>query len=150
MIIEIGVCTDEKNKLRKTFTKRYEYEGKIKEPSSIINPSILIQAPLSSMAGCNYINIPSFKRYYYINNIKTATNTTCTIDAHVDVLKSFENKILDCSGYVDRQEDIVSVMLADTQRPVQINPAISTVPFTKPSEASGYTYCLITTKAVSE
>lgn len=150
MIIELGNCTDEKNKLRKTFTKRYEYEGKIKEPSSVIDPSILIEANLSSIAGVNYMHIPAFKRYYYISNIKSATNTTCTIEAHVDVLKSFENQILDCSGYVDRQEDIVSVMIADTQRPTQVNPAISTVPFTRPANASGYTYCLITTKSVSD
>lgn len=151
MTIILGNCTDEKNKIRKTFTPRYTYDNcKIKEPSSIINPTILIQADISSLAGCNYMQIPAFKRYYYINNITSATNTTCSIVAHVDVLKSYENQILDCSGYVDRQEDIVSVMLADTQRPQQVNPAISTVPFTRPSLANQYTYCLITTKSVPD
>lgn len=148
MIIEIGNCTDEKNKLRKTFNSRLELTGHIKDASSIIDPIILIEANLSTIAGCNYLYIPKFKRYYYIKNMSTNTNTTCTIEAHVDVLKSFENQILDCSGYVDRQEDIVSVMIQDPQRPKQANPAISTVPFDKPSEANGFTYCLITTKSV--
>lgn len=148
MTLDIGNCSDEKKKINKSFTGRYTLEGAIKEPSSIIDPVILIECDLSMIAGCNYCYIPEFRRYYYINNIKTATNTTCTVSLHVDVLMSFKTEINQCSGYVDRNEDIVSYMLSDAEREKQVNPAISTVPFTTPAGASGYTYCLITTKSV--
>lgn len=150
MNIKLGICTDEKNKIQKTFTVMYEYEGHIKEPSSIIDPVILIQADLSSIAGVNYCYIPAFRRRYYINNIKSATNDTCTISCHVDVLASFVDDIMNCAGYVERNEDVVSHMLQDNVRERQVNPAISTVPFTVPNEGSGYTYCLVTTKYQSE
>ena len=148
MIIEIGNCVDERNKINKSFTSRYDYTGYIKEPSSVIDPSILIEADIAKIAGCNYAYIPQFRRYYYITNIVSATNTTCTIKLHVDVLMSYKNQLMDCYGYVDRQEDICSVMIADPEKLKQINPTISTVPFTVPTAAEGYTYCLITTKSV--
>lgn len=150
MTIEIGNCYNEKNSLTKSFTSNYSLPGNIKEPSSVIDPVILIEANLSMIAGCNYCYIPEFRRYYYINNMKTATNTTCTLSLHVDVLNSFADQIKSCAGYVDRNEDIVSPMLSDAERQKQVNPAISTVPFTVPTEASDYTYCLITTKSVNQ
>lgn len=148
MILEIGTCVSEKNSLSKNYTLNYSLTGNIKEPSSVIDPVILIQADLSMLAGCNYCYIPVFRRFYYITNMKTATNETCTLSLHVDVLQSFNEEIKACSGYVDRNEDIVSPMIADAERQRQINPAISTVPFSVPTEGSGYTYCLITTRAV--
>lgn len=148
MIIDIGNNSEEKNKIRKYFNKRFSLTGNIKEPSSIIDPVILVQCDLSSISSCNYCFIPEFQRYYYITNAKSATSTTCTLHLHVDVLKSFEDAILSCTGYVDRQENEISVLISDPEKIRQVNPAISTVPFDTPAEATGFTYCLITTKAV--
>lgn len=148
MTIQLGNCLDNKKKIKKSFTARMELTGHIKEPSSIIDPVILIEADLGSLSGFNYCYIPIFRRYYYITNMKTATNDTCTISCHVDVLMSFSDQILGCSGYVDRQEDEVSVLISDSDKVKQINPAISTIPFSTPANATGYTYCLITTRSV--
>lgn len=148
MMLYIGSSTDEKNKINKSYTFRFDFPGYIKEPSSIINPTILVEANLEVLAGCNYCYIPEFKRYYYINNIVSATNDTCTLNLHVDVLMSFKDALNNCKGYVERNEDIVSVMIQDPERLKQANPTISTVPFTVPSGNDGYTYCLITTKSV--
>lgn len=149
MTLEIGISTDDKNRINKSYTMQYSYNGVLKEPTSVINPVILVYAPLDMLTGCNYVYIPIFRRFYYISEMKSATNDTCTISCHVDVLMSFKDDIYACTGYVDRQQDIVNYMLPDPQKIKQVNPAISTVPFTTPEEASGFTYCLITTKAVS-
>ena len=146
--IELGISTDDKNKLNKSPTMMQEFEGCLKEPSSVIDPVILLEAPLNAISKMNYMRIPAFNRWYYITNIKSATATTCTIHCHVDVLYSNVDAISACAGYVNRNEDIVSYMLTDNEKPRQVNPVYSTVPFTKPAEASGYTYCLITTKSV--
>lgn len=143
--IELGVCTNEKNQINKQVSYLYTLEGTIKEPSSIIDPVILIQANIQQISNCNYCRIPAFQRKYYINNIKSATNDTCTISLHVDVLNSFADSILNCSGYVNRNEDVVSRMLQDNAKQRQVNPAISTIPFSVPTQGEGYTYCLITT-----
>ena len=148
MTLEIGNCVDEKNKINKSFTSRYELPGTLKEPSSIINPTIRIEADLAMLAGCNYCYIPEFRRYYFIVNMESIHNTICTLQLHVDVLMSYKEQLMDCYGYVDRQEDIVSVMIPDSEKLQQANPTISTIPFTVPTEAEGYTYCLITTKSV--
>ena len=148
--IELGISTDDKNKLHKNPTMMYEFEGVVKEPSSVIDPVILIEAPLKRIAQMNYCRISAFNRWYYITNIKSATNTTCTIHCHADVLYSNVEALEGCTGYVDRNEDIVSIMLSDNEKARQVNPAISTIPFTVPTEGSGYTYCLITTKSVPD
>ena len=146
--IILGNSFDDKKKINKSFTKRITLPGVVKEPSSIIDPTILIQANLSQLSGFNYCEIPEFRRCYYITNIKTATNDTCSLSLHVDVLMSFRDQLMSCGGYVDRQENVVSVMITDPERLRQINPAISTIPFNTPAESGGYTYCLMTTKAV--
>lgn len=146
--IILGNSFDDKKKINKAFTKRVTLSGVIKEPSSIINPSILIQANLGDLSGYNYCEIPDFRRCYYITNIKSATNDTVSLDLHVDVLMSFRDQLMSCTGYVDRQEHVVSPMITDAERIRQANPAISTVPFNTPTESGGYTYCLLTTKAV--
>lgn len=150
MTIGIGISTDDKNKINKSYTMQYTLDGSLKEPTSVIDPVILIQAPLDMLADCNYVYIPIFRRFYYITGMKSATNDTCTISCHCDVLMSFKDDLMNCVGYVDRQQDVVNYMLPDPQKIKQVNPAISTVAFTPPEEASGFTYCLITTKAVSE
>lgn len=144
----LGNSIDDKKKIKKNFTERLTLEGVIKEPTSVLNPSILIEQNLSLIAGCNYAYIPALKRYYYIDNMKSGTNDTCTVELKVDVLMSFKDEILACAGYVDRNQDIVSYMISDAERTKQVNPAISTVPFTVPQGNDGYTYCLITTKSV--
>lgn len=148
MNIQIGSMYSPRNKIIKNYVFNYDLDGCIKEPSSVINPSILIEAPLDLISGCNYMYIGAFNRYYIINDIKSATNTTCTVSATCDVLMSYKDDLLNCAGYIERNEDVVSFLLADSDRLRQVNPAISTVPFTVPTEAEGYTYCLITTRAV--
>lgn len=145
--IQLGNLYSPRNKIIKDYAMRFGLQGVIKEPSSIINPTVLIEAPLDLIADCNYMYIPLMNRYYIINDIKTATNTTCTVSASCDVLMSFKDQILNCAGYVERNEDVISYLVADSDRLRQVNPAISTVPFTVPAEAQDYTYCLITTKS---
>jgi len=147
--IQLGNLYSPRNKIIKDYAMRFGLQGCIKEPSSIINPTVLIEAPLDLISDCNYMYIPLMNRYYIINDIKTATNTTCTVSASCDVLMSFKDQILNCAGYVERNEDVISFLVADSDRLRQVNPAISTVPFEVPPEAQDYTYCLITTKSAT-
>ena len=148
MNIQLGNMYSPRNKIIKNYSMSFGLTGCIKEPSSVINPNILIEAPLELISGCNYMYIPNFNRYYIINDIKSATNTTCTVSATCDVLMSYKDELLNCAGYIERNENVVSFLLADSDRLRQVNPAISTIPFTVPAEAGGNTYCLLTTRAI--
>lgn len=146
-MIEIGFTLDEAKKLNKSFTAQYSYDCKLKENTSVISPVIIIEGSIVQAAQCNYAYIPAFGRYYFITNITSRTSTIYEMSLKSDVLNSFKAEIMSCQAYVARNEDIVSHMISDAKKLKQVNPAITTIPFTKPAAASGYTYCLITTKS---
>lgn len=71
----------------------------IKDPSSVLNPTILIER--SNPTAFNYVHISSFGRYYYINDWISdhgmwIANCTC------DVLASWKNSLLSSVQYVTR------------------------------------------------
>lgn len=74
---------------------------KLKENTSIMNPSIIITG-LDSWTSVNYAYIPDFHRYYFIQNVTALNNTTCQIDLDVDVLASFKQSITAQTFTVER------------------------------------------------
>ena len=94
MDIVLGVTLDERNKLNKTFSNTVTYTGILKEETSIINPSIVIEAV--NLSQYNYMYIPEFGRYYFITDIVSIKNNLWRINGVVDVLMSFKNSISNC------------------------------------------------------
>lgn len=74
---------------------------KLKENTSIMNPSIIITG-LDSWTTVNYAYIPDFRRYYFIQNVTAINNTTCQMDLDVDVLASFKSSITAQTFTVER------------------------------------------------
>lgn len=74
---------------------------KLKENTSIMNPSIIITG-LGSWTTVNYVYIPDFRRYYFIQNVTAINSTTCQIDLDVDVLASFKSSITAQTFTVER------------------------------------------------
>ena len=91
--------TNANNDLNKTINDKVELVGALREASSIIAPSILIQ---SNPIGYNYAYIPEFGRYYYIKNITAFRKGAYIVDLKCDVLMSFKEEILNMSGIVSR------------------------------------------------
>lgn len=120
--VDIGYTIDSKNVINKTFNKILELEGVIKNDTSIINPSIIIECNITDIRKANYLHIPAFGRYYYINNIKSVNNNIVEIGAHVDVLKSFSSDILDNTAIVSRQQKKYNLYLQDGVFKTYANP----------------------------
>ena len=99
MNILLYKTTNANNDLNKTISDKVELVGALREASSIIAPSILIQ---SNPIGYNYAYIPEFGRYYYIKNITAFRKGAYIIDLKCDVLMSFKEEILNMSGIVSR------------------------------------------------
>lgn len=93
----------EKNKIGKVLHNNLSLNGNLREESSIINPTILVEHP--NLADYNYAYIPEFKRYYFITEITSVRNNLWRISLKVDVLESFKNDILNLNCIVDKQQN---------------------------------------------
>ena len=92
--MDIVLCTtgSEKERIVKTLSNETTFTGTLREESSVINPSFIIQAENPSTY--NYCYISSFNRYYFITNITSIRTNLWRIDCAVDVLMSFSSDIL--------------------------------------------------------
>lgn len=134
MTIEFYVNQSEKNRLDKTLVSAFNLNGELKEDCSIIDPVIKIVGDVSSMASVNYMYIPSFSRYYFINNVISINNEICEVHAHVDVLTTYKDEIRAQRAVVSRQEKKWNLYLNDGVFKTYQNPYIITKAF-----SSGFT-----------
>ena len=74
MTISLGKTPDDPRVIRKTFNTVASFSGSLKNDSSIIYPTVRIAGNVGSVAGCNYMHIPEFGRYYFITNIVSIAN----------------------------------------------------------------------------
>lgn len=78
----------------------------LRSPTSVINPVIVVEASGSlvqpeNFDSYNYVEIPEFNRYYFVDNI-TYDNNTWVFSLTVDVLGSFRTDIRASSQFVTR------------------------------------------------
>ena len=133
---------DEDNKLDKRIVKIIELEGNLREASSLINPSILIELNPNNLndlvvddnhdyvlfngirikwnsfvynyvLSANYIYIPEFNRYYFITDIVSVRTNMWRLNMHVDVLMSYKDSILKQNAFVTRNEFTYDEMVKD-------------------------------------
>lgn len=74
--------------------------GHLNEACSVTSPSITL-AYSSNALSANYLYIPAFSRYYYIND-KVIDGDTITITAEVDPLMSFQSGVLNSQVIAER------------------------------------------------
>lgn len=113
MDINLFVNTSEPEKLDKTLISQISITGFLRESSSIIDPVILIEGNVSTLALYNYAYIPEFERYYFINNIESFRTGLVRVYMHVDVLTSFKSGIRSNNALIDRQKDNGNYYLND-------------------------------------
>ncbi len=102
MEITLYTNNSEKNKLEKNLVNAKEFSGNLREESSIVNPSVLIQT--ENPSGFNYAYIPEFKRYYFIIDAVSVRTNIWRLSLHTDVLMSFKDEL-----------KATSVILSDTE-----------------------------------
>lgn len=108
MDITLYTNNSEKNKLDKNLSNAKTFSGKLREESSIVNPSILIQ--IDNPSKYNYAYIPEFNRYYFITDMTSVRTNIWELSMHVDVLMSFKDSIKS-----------TSIILSDTETTGQTN-----------------------------
>lgn len=99
MVITLYKTASEKIKLEKVLENEVELIGALRDASSVMSPSVLVQ---EDVIGYNYAYIEEFGRYYYINNITAMRNKAFVLDMKCDVLMSYKDEIREMSGVVSR------------------------------------------------
>lgn len=99
MDITLHVNSSERQAISKSLDSGTVLSGSLRNESSVINPSFLIE--YENPTGFNYCYIADFGRYYFITNITSIRTNIWRIDCTVDVLMSFSSEILNLDVIVN-------------------------------------------------
>lgn len=99
------------NFINKTITQVESLEGTLRNPTSIIDPVVVIER--NNPVGFNYAYIPEFGRYYYVTGISSESNGLVAIAMHVDVLMTYKAEIGNMDAIIKRQENLYNLYLDD-------------------------------------
>ena len=130
----------ETNRIIKTTETLGDFTGTLRDGTSILNPIILVSGDISDFVNANYMHIPVFDRYYFINDISSVRNGLFEIRAHVDVLSTYGNEIVKNQAIVSRQANQYNLYLNDGSFRTYQNPVITTHKF--PYGFSGQNFVL--------
>lgn len=113
--MDVVLCytSSEPNTLEKNISTLATLEGRLKDRTSIVNPIIVIE--VTEIIDCNYVHIPAFSRYYYVNDIVSVRNNLWELHLHCDVLQSFNNEIKHCTAIVNKATPETGTQYLHTQ-----------------------------------
>lgn len=107
MQINLFTYNKERNRINKVdyITNRFVMSGDLKDNTSVIRPVIRVEKTNPTAYGYNYMYIPDFGRYYFIDDIIQIRNKVWEIHASVDVLYSFMTDIYQNKCIIDKTEN---------------------------------------------
>lgn len=111
MFINLYRNTSPPNYVNKSITEVISLEGTLREPTSIIDPVVIVER--DSPMGFNYVHIPIFNRYYFVTGISSEVSNLIAIAMHVDVLMTYKDEIMQMNAIIKRQENQYNLFLDD-------------------------------------
>ena len=104
--ISYGTCKADPRKLDKSsdFTIQSSANVYMKEDSSLMNPVFILSSSIINIVNVNYLEVPSWGRYYFVDDIIVMTGQQVALKCHEDVLMSNAAAIGDLLCYLDRTE----------------------------------------------
>lgn len=148
MIVNFYKNNSPLNYVSKNIVETDNLECELKEECSVSNPVIEVLG--TNALNANYMWIPLFSRYYYFTDITTTQYNTLIITAHVDVLMSFQNAIMNAQGIVERNENIWNGYLNDIYFNALAYPRIQTKKFQTSISSTPYYYLIASGNYVKE
>lgn len=128
------------NYVDKVLTQVASLQGVLRQPTSIINPSIVIQR--GSPTGFNYALIPEYNRYYFVTGVSSEINGLIAISLHVDVLMTYKEAIRAATGIVRRQEYEWNLYLQDENYKIYQNTKHRNIAFPRGFGDNEFSYIL--------
>lgn len=111
MNITLYKNTSERERVSKTLSAPISMTGTLRGECSILRPVILCEKT-QNLAQYNYMYIPDFGRYYYIE-IESVNNKLWRITGKVDVLMTYAAGIKKQTAIIERQENKWNLYLRD-------------------------------------
>lgn len=104
MTITFKKCISEKNHLTREFEgSGASHTGTLRGEASVTDPVIQIPGT-ATILDYNYLEIPAFNRKYFINDTPSLVNGMWVIQAHVDVIGTYLEEILQCDAMTSDKE----------------------------------------------
>lgn len=110
MQVVLYVNKSDKRKLEKELIEVANIDCKIKDDCSILNPTLIIKI---DSVDYNYVYIPEFNRYYYIDDIVTLNSRLKEISCSVDVRQSYREQLRNTSAIIARNERYYNQYIPD-------------------------------------
>lgn len=101
-------------------------DAKLKDATSVRMPSLTLRLSEETLSEINYIEIPKFKRFYYIDNKISVAPNLWQIECSCDVLESFKEGIFNLTAIIERQENLYNLNQEDREFSVYANPILET------------------------
>lgn len=92
MLLKLYNTNSETNRINKVLTDETEFDVRLKDKSSVVNPVLLLKS--ETYISFNYAYIPKFQRYYFVDDISVYPNKMYILTLRCDVLTSFKDDIL--------------------------------------------------------
>lgn len=92
MLLKLYNTNSETNRINKMLTDETEFDVRLKDKSSVVNPVLLLKS--ETYINFNYAYIPKFQRYYFVDDISVFPNKMYLLTLRCDVLTSFKDDIL--------------------------------------------------------
>lgn len=105
MTINLMTTTDDPRVVTKATNLVVSLEAKPTENCSVLNPQLLLNYS-GSLINVNYMQIPQFGSYYFVDNITVSPGGQIVINGSIDVLKTYDFYIRSCTATVIRSESI--------------------------------------------
>lgn len=147
--VTCGTTTAEKRALDKTMSSVVSVTGTLRNASSVVDPVIILDASASSLAGCNYMHIGTFGRYYFITDVVSLSDQLCEVHGHCDVLKTYASGIRKNQAIIARSSNdwLTNSLIVDPQAKFSNKKNTKTIRiggFDKVSAANLFSFVLVT------
>lgn len=119
--VSIGTCASEKRALDKSFSAVTTATGTLRNESNVVNPSILVEVGVGTIATCNYMEIPTFGRKYYITDMTSMGDNLTLVSGHCDVLATYAQGIRQNTAIVARSATQGNWNLLMTDNQIKLN-----------------------------
>lgn len=111
--VTFGSTSSEKRALTKSVSTVVSATGTLRNESSVINPTILVQASAGTLSGCNYMEISTFGRKYFITDVVAVSDTLSMVSGHCDVLSTYASQIRQNQAILSRSANNWNLYLND-------------------------------------
>lgn len=92
MQVELYTTNDSPNVINKTLTKVREINVTFRQMVDETAPVMILHN--QNIDGCNYVYIPTFKRYYFISDVSNYNNVLARVALTSDLLMTYKDTLL--------------------------------------------------------